>query len=61
MTGKRHRAEASNADKYNCPSCWHMNGERNLKICMTCEQGDKYKKYEAFDFIKSIRGNNYEQ
>lgn len=44
MTEKRHRAEASNADKYNCPSCWHMNGERNLKICMTCEQGNKYKK-----------------
>ncbi len=56
MSNIKHRAEASNADKYNCPSCYHMNGKRDLKICMTCAQGDKYEKYSAFNFMETVRG-----
>lgn len=42
MEKPRHREYSSNADKYDCPRCYNMNGERNLSICMTCKSGDKF-------------------
>ena len=41
------KREYSNAGKYPCPTCNHMNpiANRDLDICMNCMGGDKYSRF----------------
>ena len=53
MSDIKHRKEASNADKYNCPSCSRMNPveNRRLDICMECKSGDKFVQKKSNSYI----------
>ena len=41
------KREYSNAGKYPCPTCSHMNpiSNRDLDTCMACMGGDKYSRF----------------
>ena len=41
------KREYSNAGKYPCPTCNHMNpiSNRDLDTCMACMGGDKYSRF----------------
>lgn len=41
------KREYSNAGKYPCPTCNHMNPIANIElgICMSCMGGDKYSRF----------------
>ena len=52
----KHRKEASNADKYNCPMCARMVPEENrrLDICMKCKSGDLFVKRKVSSLVIEV-------